>query len=223
MTIPVPRETFYSARGKRVVDVILAAIGLFLLFPLLAALALLVKLSSTGPAFFRQQRVGCAGKIFRVIKFRSMFVDAERRGLLLTSIRDPRVTPIGRVLRRLKLDELPQLWNVLTGEMSMVGPRPEVACYVESYSPAQRQVLSVRPGITDPASIIYRQEEDLLGRQPDPDRYYREVVLPAKLALNLKYLSHMSFAYDLRLLLRTVVHIVLPSRMLFRSEQGSGV
>jgi lipopolysaccharide/colanic/teichoic acid biosynthesis glycosyltransferase len=223
MTIPVPRETFYSVRGKRVVDVILAAIGLFLLFPLLAALALLVKLSSTGPAFFRQQRVGCAGKIFRVIKFRSMFVDAERRGLLLTSIRDPRVTPIGRVLRRLKLDELPQLWNVLTGDMSMVGPRPEVACYVESYSPAQRQVLSVRPGITDPASIIYCQEEDLLGRQPDPDRYYREVVLPAKLALNLKYLSHMSFAYDLRLLLRTVVHIVLPSRMLFRSEQGSGV
>jgi len=116
-----------------------------------------------------------------------------------------------------KLDELPQLWNVLKGEMSLVGPRPEVPCYVEFYSDSQRRVLAVRPGITDPSSILYRHEEQVLGDQADPDRYYREVVLPHKLNLNLEYLTHMSFSYDLSLLLRTTGCIVLPKSWLTRT------
>jgi lipopolysaccharide/colanic/teichoic acid biosynthesis glycosyltransferase len=138
-----------------------------------------------------------------------MFVDADRHGLAITAAGDSRITSIGRILRRFKLDELPQLWNVLKGDMSLVGPRPEVARYVESYSIAQRQVLAARPGITDPASIVYRHEETILERQPDPDRYYREVVLPHKLTLNLEYLRRVSFSYDLSLILRTAASIAL--------------
>jgi lipopolysaccharide/colanic/teichoic acid biosynthesis glycosyltransferase len=140
-----------------------------------------------------------------------MVQDADKRGLPLTSARDPRITSLGRVLRRFKLDEFPQLWNVLKGEMSLVGPRPEVPHYVEFYSGAQRRVLSVRPGITDPASIAYRQEEKLLGTQVDPERYYREVLLPDKLNMNLEYLDHISFFYDLSLVLRTTGSLFMPN------------
>jgi len=198
------KRRFYEKTGKRWVDLTASFAGLLLLSPLLIVLALLVKLSSPGPVLYRQKRVGQAGKCFSIAKFRSMYADADKNGLSITSTRDPRITPIGRTLRRLKLDELPQLWNVLRGDMSLVGPRPEVPSYVESYSPIQRQVLLLRPGITDPASIIYREEENLLGSQLDPERYYREIVLPDKLRLNLDYLRRLSFSYDLSLIARTV-------------------
>jgi lipopolysaccharide/colanic/teichoic acid biosynthesis glycosyltransferase len=197
----------YRRCGKRALDCIVAALGLLLLAPLLLILALVVKISSRGSAFYWQDRVGRGGQIFRIVKFRSMFEDADKRGLAITSSVDPRVTPVGRMLRQLKFDELPQLWNVLKGEMSLVGPRPEVPCYVEAYSAAQRRVLAVRPGITDPASIAYRREQELLAVQPDPDRYYREVVLPDKLNMNLEYLDNISFSYDLQLVLLTTGRI----------------
>lgn len=194
---------FYQRRGKRALDFIAATVGLLLLAPLLLVVALLVRITSRGPVFYWQDRVGWGGHIFQIVKFRSMFEDVDKRGLAITSSVDPRVTPMGRMLRHFKLDELPQLWNVLKGEMSLVGPRPEVPSYVETYSPAQRRVLTVRPGITDPASIAYRREQDLLAAQPDPDRYYRDVVLPDKLNMNLEYLDRISFSYDLLLVLLT--------------------
>jgi len=203
-------NSLYRHWGKRLLDAITAAVGLLLLSPLLIILAALVKIASLGPVFYRQERVGLRGQVFRIVKFRTMHQDADQRGPAITSTGDPRVTTVGRLLRRLKLDELPQLWNVLKGEMSFVGPRPEVPRYVLSYSPAQRRVLSVRPGITDPASIAYRREEELLVGHADLDRYYREVVLPGKLNMNLEYLDRMSFVYDLSLLVRTAVAVLIP-------------
>lgn len=214
---PRTQHNFYAKTGKRMFDCMAAAIGLVLLSPVLLALSIFVKLSSPGPVFYRQERVGRNGKIFRIVKFRSMLEHADKRGPAITSAGDHRITALGRLLRHLKLDEVPQLWNVLRGEMSLVGPRPEVPCYVESYSDLQRRVLAVRPGITDPGSIRYRHEEQELGEQADPNRYYREVVLPHKLNLNLEYLSHMSFSYDLSLLLRTTGCIVLPKGWLTRT------
>jgi lipopolysaccharide/colanic/teichoic acid biosynthesis glycosyltransferase len=211
------KHTFYAKSGKRMFDSVAAAIGLLVLSPLLLVLLLLVKLTSPGPVFYGQERVGRNGKIFRIVKFRSMVEDADKCGPAITSAGDLRITALGRVLRRLKVDELPQLWNVLKGDMSLVGPRPEVPCYVESYSDSQRRVLAVRPGITDPGSILYRHEEQLLGDQPDPDRYYREVILPHKLNLNLEYLSHISFSHDLSLLLLTTGCIVLPKGWLTKT------
>ena len=199
--------TFYRQWGKRTLDLILSLFGLLLLSPLLLVIAALVKITSSGPVVYRHVRVGLGGQLFGVMKFRTMVPDSDQRGPAITSAADPRITPIGRWLRRLKLDELPQLWNVLKGDMSLVGPRPEAPRYVESYSPAQRRVLSVRPGITDLASIAYRHEEDLLAGHADLDRYYREVVLPDKLNLNLVYLDRMSLLYDLSLLVRTATAI----------------
>jgi lipopolysaccharide/colanic/teichoic acid biosynthesis glycosyltransferase len=194
---------FYQRRGKREFDCVVATLGLALLAPIFVVVALLVKLSSPGPVFYFQDRVGLNGRRFKIVKFRSMFEDADKRGLAITSSSDRRITPIGRVIRSLKIDELPQLWNVLKGEMSLVGPRPEVLHYVESYSPEQRRVLTVRPGITDPATIAYRREQELLATQTDPDRYYRDVVLPNKLNRNLEYLDRISLSYDLFLVLLT--------------------
>jgi lipopolysaccharide/colanic/teichoic acid biosynthesis glycosyltransferase len=208
LAISIMDTGFYQRRGKRALDCIAAALGLLLLAPLLLVVALLIKITSRGPVLYLQRRVGRGGKIFRIVKFRSMFEDADKGGgLAITSSVDPRVTPMGRMLRHLKLDELPQLWNVFKGEMSLVGPRPEVPHYVESYSPEHRRVLTVRPGITDPASIAYRREQELLAAQSDPDRYYREVVLPDKLSMNLEYLDRISFSYDLLLVLHTTVSI----------------
>ena len=197
------KNTFYRKSGKRALDSVASFVALLLVSPVLLAVAGLIKLSTPGPALYWQERVGLRGRIFRIVKFRTMHQNADKRGPAITSAMDPRVTGVGRWLRRLKLDELPQLWNVLKGEMSLVGPRPEVPRYVESYSPAQRRVLTVRPGITDLASIAYCREEELLAGHADVDRYYREVVLPDKLNLNLQYLDRMSFAYDLLLLTRT--------------------
>jgi lipopolysaccharide/colanic/teichoic acid biosynthesis glycosyltransferase len=194
---------FYQRSGKRELDCVVAMLGLVLLAPLLMVAALLVKVSSPGPVLYLQDRIGRNGRRFKIVKFRSMFEHADNRGLAITSSIDPRITRIGRVLRRIKIDELPQLWNVLIGEMSLVGPRPEVPRYVETYSPEQRKVLTVRPGITDPASIVYRKEEELLAAQTDPDRYYRDVILPDKLNRNLEYLDRISLSYDVSLLLLT--------------------
>lgn len=191
--------------AKRLFDILLSALGLLLLSPLLLAIALWVKLDSPGPALFRQQRIGRHGKPFAIHKFRTMRVDAPAQGPQITIGADPRITRSGAILRRYKLDELPQLWDVLRGAMSLVGPRPEVARYVALYPDDLRQlVLSVRPGITDLASIEYRDEGAVLARSSDPERSYVEEVMPAKLALAAQYVRTQSLAGDLRLILRTI-------------------
>jgi lipopolysaccharide/colanic/teichoic acid biosynthesis glycosyltransferase len=198
------RPSLYYRFGKRLLDVCLSAIAIILLLPLFAAIAALVKCTSQGPVFFLQDRIGRDGHTFKIVKFRSMIDGADRLGLSITASGDKRITRIGTLLRKLKLDELPQLWNVLSGDMSLVGPRPELPAYVAQYSLAQRHVLSVRPGITDPASIRYRHEEEVLGLHSDPDLFYRQVVLPHKLSLNLEYVACISLRNDSMLLLRTI-------------------
>jgi lipopolysaccharide/colanic/teichoic acid biosynthesis glycosyltransferase len=187
--------------AKRLFDVIVAALGLLLLSPLLIAIALWIKFDSPGPVFFRQERVGRGGVLFRIHKFRSMRADAPLAGPQLTVGADPRITRAGQLLRRTKLDELPQLIDVLAGSMSLVGPRPEVPRYVALYPAALRdKVLSVRPGITDPASIEYRDESALLARATDPERVYIEQIMPAKLRCAASYVDRMSLANDVRLI-----------------------
>ena len=187
--------------GKRLFDLVCAGIGLLLLSPLLLAVALWIRLDSPGPAFFRQRRVGRFGAPFDIHKFRTMRVDAPALGPQLTVGADPRITRAGRFLRRSKLDELPQLLDVLAGTMSLVGPRPEVPRYVAMYPAALRdKVLSVRPGLTDPASIAYRDESTLLARAADPERVYVEQVMPAKLRCAAQYVDQMSLLGDLRLI-----------------------
>jgi len=179
-----------------------------LMLPLFALLALVSKLTSPGPVFFRQDRVGRAGRRFRIVKFRTMQLGADRHGPLVTAKGDPRVTSLGRILRRSKLDELPQLWNVFTGDMSLVGPRPEVPLYVAAYSEEQRCVLAVRPGLTDPASIAYWDEEQRLAAHPEPERYYRDVILAQKLSLSLEYIQRITLSRDLLILAGTAAFVV---------------
>jgi len=214
-------KTLYRRVGKRIFDVAVASIALVVLTPLFALLAVMVKLTSRGPIFYRQARVGRNGRVFQLIKFRSMFVNTDREGLLITSAGDRRITPLGRILRGSKMDELPQFWNVICGDMSLVGPRPEVPLYVDSYSAEQRQILTVRPGITDSASIAYRDEEKVLAGKTDPDLYYREIVLPHKIELNHEYLKRLSFSYDLRLLFQTIAVVALPKLMARRLMRSS--
>jgi lipopolysaccharide/colanic/teichoic acid biosynthesis glycosyltransferase len=188
---------------KRAFDIVSAAIGLALLAPLFLVVAAWIKLDSPGPVFFRQERIGRGGTPFRIHKFRTMRVEAA--GAALTVGADPRITRAGRFLRRTKIDELPQLIDVLRGDMSVVGPRPEVPRYVAAYPPALRtKVLSVRPGITDPASLQFRDESALLARAADPEREYREVVLPQKLRLAADYVDTASLGGDLRLIAATL-------------------
>ena len=194
--------------AKRALDVLVSAAALFLLSPLLLLIALAVKLDSPGPVFYRQERVGRNGVPFRIFKYRTMVTDADKRGPAITVGRDSRITRVGGFLRGTKLDELAQLINVLTGTMSFVGPRPEVPKYVALYTPYQRQVLLVRPGITDYASIAYRRESELLGQAEDPEALYIREIMPAKLELNLKYLREISPLTDLRLILRTLAAVV---------------
>jgi lipopolysaccharide/colanic/teichoic acid biosynthesis glycosyltransferase len=186
---------------KRLFDMTCATAGLLLLSPLLLGIALWIKLDSPGPVFYRQQRVGRAGVLFRIHKFRSMRDDPSSTAPQITVAADPRITRAGRVLRRTKLDELPQLLDVLVGKMSFVGPRPEVPRYVAMYPAALRdKVLSVRPGITDPASIEYRNEGLLLARAADPERVYIEQIMPAKLRAAAAYVDGMSMLNDMRLI-----------------------
>jgi lipopolysaccharide/colanic/teichoic acid biosynthesis glycosyltransferase len=197
---------------RRGLDIAVSGTLLVLTAPVLGALALAVRAESRGPALFRQERVGRDGRMFRLLKLRTMVADAPSRGGALTAPGDPRVTRLGAVLRRWKLDELPQLVNVLRGDMSLVGPRPEVPRYVAGYSPRQRAVLRVRPGITDPASLAYVDEAAVLARFDDCERAYVEVVLPAKLALSLDYLDRRTLRSDLGILARTLVRVVRGGR-----------
>lgn len=207
---PIESASFYRAGGKRALDVTCSAMGLLALSPVLLAVAVLVKLSSKGPVFYSQGRVGRDGKIFHIVKFRSMKDSPNGNGPVITSAGDDRVTPVGRLLRWSKMDELPQLWNVLTGDMSLVGPRPEHPKYVRDYTEEQRRVLAVRPGITDIASIVYRNEEAVLAQSSNPEWFYREVILPHKLSLNLEYVADISLVRDLRLILETIKSLFAP-------------
>ena len=193
-------------RRKRLFDMVCAALGLLVLSPVLLVCALFVGLTSPGGVLFRQERIGKDGVPFTIYKFRSMRKD--NAGLKISTSRDTRITPVGRVLRKTKLDELPQLWNVLKGDMSFVGPRPEVREYTDLYTPEQRQVLMVRPGITGLASIRYRNENELLTASSDPNRTYIDEVMPAKLALDLKYIPCACVSYDIKLIWETLVTVV---------------
>lgn len=193
-------------RRKRLFDMVCAALGLLVLSPVLLVCALLVGLTSPGGVLFRQERVGKDGVPFTIYKFRSMRKD--NAGLKISTSRDTRITPVGRVLRKTKLDELPQLWNVLKGDMSFVGPRPEVREYTDLYTPEQRQVLLLRPGITGLASIRYRNENELLTASDDPNRTYIEEIMPAKLALDMEYIPCACVSYDIKLILETLVTVV---------------
>ncbi len=187
--------------AKRLLDVFASAFGLLLLAPLFAVMAIWIRLDSPGPVFFRQERVGRDGAVFRIHKFRTMRVAPGAADAAITVGADPRITNAGAFLRRTKLDELAQLIDVLRGDMSLVGPRPEVPHYVASYpADVRAKVLSVRPGITDPASLQFRNESELLARAVDPEREYREVVLPAKLRLAVEYVDQATLAGDLRLI-----------------------
>ncbi len=193
---------------KRSFDIVFSLIGLILLMPLFFVVAVLIKLSSSGPIFYLQMRVGLNGNDFKLYKFRTMMVDADKKGLLTVGGRDPRVTSIGYYLRKFKIDELPQLMNVLFGSMSFVGPRPEVRKYVDMYTEEQKNVLSIKPGITDYASLEYFNENDLLSRSENPEQVYIQEVLPAKLKLNLKYMREAGFFTDLKIIFRTLARIV---------------
>lgn len=193
---------------KRIFDFVTAFWGLLLLAPLFTILAAAIKLDDGGPVFFRHERVGRGGKPFGMYKFRSMRVDASKIGGPLTVGGDPRITRVGRWLRKSKLDELPQLWNVLRGEMSLVGPRPEVSKYVALYTPEQRAVLRVTPGITDPGSIRFRDEEQLLAQAPDPERAYIETIMPEKIRLNLEYAARATFWRDIGVIFATLARIL---------------
>ena len=193
---------------KRGMDIVISGGALLVIWPVLLLVALAIKIDDPGPVFYRQVRVGRGGKTFRIFKFRTMVVDADKKGLAITVGRDNRITRVGALLRKTKLDELAQLINVFAGEMSFVGPRPEVQKYVDLYTPYQRQVLLVRPGITDYASIAYRNENDMLAGAEDPERMYIEVIMPDKIELNMKYLREISPLADIRLILGTIAAVV---------------
>ena len=193
---------------KRAMDIVISGGALAVIWPLLLLIALAIKIDDPGPVFYRQVRVGKDGKEFRIFKFRTMVVDADKKGLAITVGRDNRITRMGRILRKTKLDELAQLINVFTGEMSFVGPRPEVPKYVNMYTPYQRQVLLVRPGITDYASIAYRNENDMLEGAEDPEKMYIDVIMPDKIELNMKYLREISPLADIRLILSTIIAVI---------------
>ncbi len=192
---------------KRVFDVIFALAGLLLLSPLLLLAALLIKRDSPGPIFFKQERMGKGFQPFLIYKFRTMVSDASHRGGLITFGLDPRVTRVGRLLRRTKIDELPQLINVLRGEMSFVGPRPEVRPYVELFCADYEEILRVLPGITDLASLKYRHEAEVLGYVENPEEEYIKRVLPEKIKLAKEYVRRSSFFFDVTLILKTLLRL----------------
>jgi len=202
---------------KRIMDLVLATFGVILLSPVLAAAALLIKLDSRGPIFYRGVRIGRHGNPFRIFKFRSMLEDAEKLGGASTPEDDPRVTRVGRFLRRYKLDELPQILNVITGEMSLVGPRPQVPWAVELYTQEERTVLNLRPGITDYASVRFRDEGEILRGSANPDKDYFEKIHPEKMRLSLEYIRKQSVWLDCRILWKTLGAVVLRRS---RAESG---
>lgn len=193
---------------KRIFDIIVSFFGLTLLSPLYLWIAIWIKCDSKGKILYKQTRVGCNNKDFKLYKFRSMRPDSDKERLITVGNRDPRITKSGYFIRKYKLDELPQLINVFIGDMSFVGPRPEVRKYVDLYTKEQLQVLNVRPGITDKASILYRNENELLEKNEDPEKYYCEVVMQNKLKINLEYVKNHSFIEDLKLIFKTIFAIL---------------
>ena len=193
--------------AKRLFDIVSSGIGLRCLAPVFVVMAIWIKIDSRGPVFYRQTRVGRYGRDFRIFKFRSMRVGSDKGRQITVGERDPRITRSGYFIRRYKIDELPQLINVFLGDMSVVGPRPEVRKYVDLYSEEQRKVFQVRPGITDLASIKYRNENELLSQGDDPDTYYIDVIMPDKLAINLEYIRHQSFMGDIKIIFNTLFKI----------------
>jgi lipopolysaccharide/colanic/teichoic acid biosynthesis glycosyltransferase len=200
----------YSLPLKRAIDIVGSVVGLVVLLPLLVTVAIMIKFDSPGPVFFRQVRVGRGGRSFRILKFRTMCVGAEQLGTALTVRADKRVTRVGKFLRRTKIDELPQLVNVLTGSMSLVGPRPEVPQYIKFYTPEQRSLIcSMRPGMTDYASILLRDESSLFDPDSDPVEIYRQTILPVKFRCYQRYVREMGVLNDLRIILGTILLLVV--------------
>lgn len=193
---------------KRLFDIVMSGLGLLVLSPIFLIIAIWIKLDSKGPVFYRQVRVGRFNKDFRIFKFRSMRVGADKGSLVTIGGHDPRITRSGYFIRKFKLDELPQLINVFIGDMSLVGPRPEVRHYVDYWTPEQMHVLDVRPGITDPASIKFRNENELMVKAEDPEKYYIEVIMQEKIKLYLEYVEHHTFFGDIGLIFKTFWAIV---------------
>lgn len=189
---------------KRLCDIVLSALGLIIFCPLFLVLSIWVALDSTGGVFYRQTRVGRGGRDFKLLKFRSMRTGADKKGLITVGEKDARITKSGYYIRKYKFDELPQLINVLKGDMSFVGPRPEVRKYVDLYTDEQLRVLNVRPGITDPASIQYSNENELLEKAEDPEQYYINTVMPDKLRINLEYLEKRTLWSDFKVIIKTI-------------------
>jgi len=193
---------------KRLFDIVFSLIGIIILLPVFFIISVLIIIDSGGGIFYLQIRVGKNNKDFKLFKFRTMKTGSEKKGLLTVGNKDSRITRAGLWLRNYKLDELPQLFNVLAGDMSLVGPRPEVRKYVELYSPEQMKVLSVKPGITDNASIEYADENELLSAHSEPEKFYISEVMPAKLHINLKYIANQSLAEDFKIILKTFFRIL---------------
>ena len=193
---------------KRIFDILFSLTGLILLSPVFIVISILIKFDSKGPVLYKQTRVGRNNKDFKLLKFRTMNSGSDSKGLLTVGGRDPRITKTGYYLRKFKLDEFPQLINVLYGEMSFVGPRPEVRKYVDLYTEDQKKVLDVSPGITDVASIKYKNENDLLEKAEDPEKYYIEKIMPDKIKLNLEYINERSFFKDFKVILRTLSAVI---------------
>jgi lipopolysaccharide/colanic/teichoic acid biosynthesis glycosyltransferase len=192
----------------RLVDILLSAIGLILISPLLLIIYILVRVTSRGPGFYTQKRIGKNGVPFRLLKFRTMRIGSDKGTLITIGGRDSRITKVGYYLRKYKLDELPQLWNVLIGDMSLVGPRPEVERYVRLYTPEQRVVLSVKPGITDYASIAYSDENIILGMSEDPEKMYIEQIMPKKIEYNLQYINNQTMKEYFKIIYLTFAKII---------------
>jgi lipopolysaccharide/colanic/teichoic acid biosynthesis glycosyltransferase len=192
---------------KRGFDFITSTIGFLLISPILLIIAVLIKITSKGPILFKQKRVGKNALVFNILKFRTMVVDAEKVGRQITVGNDSRITKVGIFLRKYKLDELPQLINVIKGDMSLVGPRPEVPKYVELYNENQKRVLEVRPGITDYASIEYRDENSILGNVENPEEYYINIIMPHKIDLNMKYIENNNVFIDIAIIFKTIFNI----------------
>ena len=207
-TAGIALEIMVHSKPKRIFDFIFSLIGLILLLPFFIVISLLIILNSGFPVFYTQKRVGKNNKDFGLLKFRTMKKNADKLGLLTVGGRDPRITNIGYYLRKYKLDELPQLLNVFIGDMSLVGPRPEVRKYVDMYNDEQKKVLLVKPGITDLASLEYFSENDLLAKSSDPEETYIKEIMPSKLELNKKYISEAGLLTDLKIILRTLKRIV---------------
>ena len=192
----------------RLLDIVLSLLGLIFLLPIFLILAVWMKFDSQGSIFFRQIRVGKDGRDFRIYKFRTMIVNAEKMGIITIGERDPRITNSGYFLRKYKLDELPQLINVLKGEMSFVGPRPEVRKYVEMYNQEQLKILTVKPGITDYASIEYINEDEILGKSLDPEKTYIEEIMPQKIKYNMKYINNKTMIEYFKIIFLTIIKII---------------